>query len=146
MNAGAAATRSVPSVCLAPTLERDAILAARYYGADGVCLGPALAAPALAELAGHVRSTRMLPLGVVETPDDAPVVVAAGLRAVVVRAATVAEVVALAAALPRNLALVADVAALDEAGLRALAGHVDAALLPADLHSKAAALVAELEP
>src|SRR5262245_41379835 len=38
MQAAARATRTVPSLCLLPIADHEGALAARYHGADGVCV------------------------------------------------------------------------------------------------------------
>src|SRR6187402_594295 len=44
MQLAARATKTVPSLCLFPATDRQHLLAARYFGADGACIDAALPA------------------------------------------------------------------------------------------------------
>jgi hypothetical protein len=148
MQLGARATKTVPSLCLSPIDGREGALAARYHGADGVCIDGRLPAEAWDRLAKGARTTRMLALALAEDADGTQAAVKAGARAILLRAATAEAARQAAAALPRGVTVVAEVAGADAAGIRALAGHVDAAVVPAAVHRSPdfAALVAEVDP
>ena len=158
MTDGARATKTVPSLSLAPIATREDIQRARFFGADGVCIDVALPPTEWDALAKIARGMRMLPLGLVRTTADVELAAKAGPRALVLRAETAAAVLALALQIPRSVTLVADVAteengarvasAADAAALRALAGKVDSAVVPPSVHAAAGFedLVAEVDP
>ena len=158
MTDGARATKTVPSLSLAPVATREDIQRARFFGADGVCIDVALPPTEWDALAKIARGMRMLPLGLVRTTADVELAAKAGPRALVLRAETAAAVLALALQIPRSVTLVADVAteengarvvsAADAAALRALAGKVDSAVVPPSVHAAAGFedLVAEVDP
>ena len=158
MTDGARATKTVPSLSLAPVATREDIQRARFFGADGVCIDVALPPTEWDALAKIARGMRMLPLGLVRTTADVELAAKAGPRALVLRAETAAAVLALALQIPRSVTLVADVAteengarvasAADAAALRALAGKVDSAVAPPSVHAAAGFedLVAEVDP
>ena len=148
MLAGATATKTVPSLCLAPCGSREALQAARHFGADGVCIDASLPLDDWDRLAKLARSMRMLPLALAT---DRPAVEAAGkagAKAILIRAATAEAVVEAAAAAPKGTTVVGWVEPLDEAAVRALAKHVDAAVVTPQVHASAgfAALVSEVDP
>lgn len=158
MTDGARATRTVPSLCLGAIATREDCQRARFHGADGVCIEASLPATEWDGLAKIARGMRMLPLALARTEADVELATKAGARAIVLRAGTAAEVLALAAKAPRNVTLVADVAlqegaarsgsAADADALRALAGKVDSAVVPPPVHTSAgfADLVGEVDP
>jgi hypothetical protein len=148
MLAAARATRTVPMLCLAPSGERDAFLAARQGGADGVCIDARLPLDAWDRLAQVARSMRMLPIALATDEASVEAAVKSGARAVLVRAPGAAEVIALAGKVPRKLTLVGHVEHADADAVRALAGHVDAAVVPPGVYAAAgfAELVAEVDP
>jgi DNA-binding NarL/FixJ family response regulator len=158
MTAAARATKTVPSLCLAAVRSREDCQLARLHGADGVVIDVALPPAEWDGLAKVARGMRMLPLALARSEADVELAMKAGARAVVLRAATADEVLALAQKAPRNVTLVSDLAAPDgdargdssaDAGaIRALAGKVDSAVVPAAVHASAgfADLVAEVDP
>jgi len=158
MTDGARATKTVPSLCLAAVATREDCQRARFFGADGVCIDVALPPAEWDALAKVARGMRMLPLALVRSDADGELAMKAGARALVLRADTVAAVIALAQKAPRSVTLVADVAreeegarvasSVDAAALRALVGVVDSAVVPAAVHAAAdfGDLVAELDP
>lgn len=148
MQLGARATKTVPSLCLARVADRDGALAARYWGADGVCVDAALPLDAWDRLAKGARTMRMLPLALAETEAAVQAGVQAGARALLLRFPSVEALLAAAAAVPRSVTLVAEVASADAAALRSLLGHVDAAIVPPAVHTSPAfaGLVAEVDP
>ncbi|MEP7119506.1 MAG: hypothetical protein ABJE95_01295 [Byssovorax sp.] len=148
MALAARATKTVPMLLLPAAGDRDAFLAARYFGADGVCIDAALALEEWDKLAKNARMTRMLPLALATDDASIDAAVKSGARAILVRAASADAAIALAAKAPRTITLVAEIAGGDGDALRALRGHVDAAVVPASIHRAAgfAALVAELDP
>lgn len=158
MTAGARATRTVPSLCLAAVVTREDCLRARFHGADGVCIAASLPPAEWDNLAKIARGMRMLPLALASTEAEVEAAMKAGARAVVLRAATADDVLSLARKAQRNVTLVADVAAIDgaaraasaadPAALRALAGKVDSAVVPSSVHASDgfAELVAEVDP
>lgn len=147
----AQATKTVPSLCLLAADDRQALLAARQYGADGVCIDASLPLDAWDHLAKVARTMRMLSIAL--ACDEAGLVAAvkAGARAILLRAGSAEAVLALAARAPRGVTLVGHVDHVERAdadALRALAGKVDAAVVAPALHAAAdfAALVAEVDP
>ena len=148
MQLAARATKTVPMLLLPAAGDRDAFLAARYFGADGVAVDAALPLDEWDKLAKNARMTRMLPLALAIDEASIDAAVKSGARAILVRAASSEAAIALAAKAPRSITLVAEIAGADGDALRALRGHVDAAVVPASIHQAAgfAALVAELDP
>jgi hypothetical protein len=153
MQLGARSTKTVPTLCLLAAGSRDALLAARYYGADGVCIDAALPPDEWEKLAKIARTMRMLPLALASSAGTMQAAMQAGARALLVRAPSAAEVVTLADGVARSLILVGHVTdAADQAAgasaLRELAGHVDAAVVPQSVHVAPgfAGLVSELDP
>jgi hypothetical protein len=148
MQLAARATKTVPSLCLSRVVDRDGALVARFHGADGVCVDALQPLDEWDRLAKGARTMRMLPLALAESAEGAQGAIAAGARAVLVRGATVEEVLATAASLPKTLTLVAEVLSANAAALRRLVGHVDAAIVPPSVHASPdfPALVAELDP
>jgi hypothetical protein len=147
MHAAAAATKTVPVLCLAPASDRDACLSARFFGADGVCVDIAQPPEEWDRLAKTVRTMRMLPLALAKDAAGAEAAVKAGARAVLVRAA-VGDVITIAKLLPRSMTVVADVAGHDREALRELLGEVDAAIVPPSVHATPgfAEFVVEVDP
>ena len=90
MALAARATKTVPMLLLPAAGDRDAFLAARYYGADGVCVDASLPLDEWDKLARNARMTRMLPLAL--ACDEASV--EAAVKSAMVRSAR--RVVALA--------------------------------------------------
>ncbi|MBK8254366.1 MAG: hypothetical protein IPK82_17070 [Polyangiaceae bacterium] len=158
MRRAAEATKTVPSLSLSAVASREDCQAARFYGADGVCIQTGLSAADWDALAKVARGMRMLPLALVRTEADLEAAMKAGARAVVISAPTAAEVLALSQKAPKSATLVADLAyyegllrtrsAADADGLRALVGKVDSAVVPPSVHSDAsfADLVQEVDP
>lgn len=148
MALAARATKTVPSLCLLAASERAHFLAARLQGADGVCIDAAMPLDEWDRLAKTARTMRMLPLALARDAAGLEAAAKAGARAILLRAATAAEVLDLAARAPRGVTLVGHVEGADAAVIRALAGKVDAAVVPASVHAGAAfaELVAEVDP
>jgi len=148
MQLGASATKTVPSLCLAPAQDRDACLRARFHGADGVCIDAAMPLDEWDKIAKHARSMRMLPMALVADAAGADAAVKAGARAVVIRAASSEAALEIAKTLPRALTVVAEIADADAGALRALLGGVDAAVVPGAVHAAPgfADLIAEVDP
>jgi len=149
----ARATRTVPSLCLDALRggegnERQALLAARQHGADGVCIDAGLPLDAWDRLAKVARSMRMLPLASAADAAGVEAAVKAGARAILLRAGSAGAVLELAARAPRGVTLVGQVEGADADAIRALAGKVDAAVVPPSVHAAAgfAELVAEVDP
>lgn len=92
--------------------------------------------------------TRMLPLALACDEASVEAAVKSGARVILVRAPSAEAVIALAEKAPRSITVVAEIAGADGDALRALRGHVDAAVVPASVHQAPdfAALVAELDP
>lgn len=145
MAAAAAATRSPAMLALAMASERDACLRSRFFGADGVCLAPG---PAWSELADAVAATRMVAVARVTSVAEAQRAAELGARVVVLSADEPASIAEAARLLPRNVTLVAWLAAPSADTLRALLGVADAAIVPASQHRAAdfADLLRELDP
>lgn len=148
MQLAARATKTVPMLCLPAAGDRDAFLAARFHGADGVCIDAALPLDDWDKLAKSARTTRMLPLALASDEASLDAAVKSGARAILVRASSAEAAIALAGKAPRTITVVAEIASADGDTLRALKGHVDAAVVPASVHQDPgfAALVAELDP
>lgn len=144
----ARATKTVPTLCIGAHEQREHLLAARQHGADGVVIDGALPLADWDRLAKVARSMRMLPLALARDAAGLDSAVKTGARAVLLRAGSAAEVVALAGAAPRSVTLIGFVENADADALRALAGKVDAAVVPPALHRSAAFadLVAEVDP
>jgi indole-3-glycerol phosphate synthase len=145
----ARATKTVPSLCLGAAGDRQALLAARQYGADGVVVDARLPMDEWDRLAKIARTMRMLPLALVVDAPSLEAAVKAGARAILLHAGSSAEVVELAAKSPRTgVTLVGYVSDGGPDAVRALAGKVDAAVVPASVHSAAgfAELVADVDP
>jgi hypothetical protein len=143
----ARATKTVPALCFGAAADRDALLAARQFGADGVCIDARLPLDTWDKLAKITRTMRMVPLALAVDAQSLRAAIDAGARAVLL-SASVAEIVELAGVAPRTLTLVAHVEGADAAMLRALAGKVDAAIAPPSVHqtSSFAQLVADVDP
>jgi indole-3-glycerol phosphate synthase len=148
MQLGARATKTVPSLSLLPVTDRNGCLRARYFGADGVCIDARMPADEWEKLAKGARTMRMLPLAYATDAESAQAAVKAGARAVLVKAGSADEIIAIAADLPRNITLLAEVTGGDEGALRRLARVADAAVVPPSVHTGAgfAGLVGELDP
>lgn len=147
----AQAAKTVPSLCLLAAGDRQLLLAARQYGADGVCIDAGLPLDAWDQLAKIARTMRMLPVALAGDEKGLEAAVKTGARAILLRAAAPAEVLDLAARAPRGVTLIGHVHHVERAdadALRALAGKVDAAVVPPSLHAAPdfAALVAEVDP
>ena len=148
MALAARATKTVPSLCLLAATDRTHFLAARQLGADGVCIDALLPLEEWDRLAKTARTMRMLPLALARDAAGVEAAVKTGARAILLRAATAAEVLDLAARAPAGVTLVGHVEEADAAAIRALAGKVDAAVVPPGVHADRAfaELVAEVDP
>jgi hypothetical protein len=148
MALAARATRTVPALLLGAAADRETLLLARQSGADGVCLDARLGLEAWDKLAKIARSMRMAPVALAVDATSLAAAVEAGARAVVLRVGTAAEAVDLAAKAPRGLTLVGAVDGADADVIRALAGKVDAAIVPPSVHAAPgfAKLVADVDP
>jgi hypothetical protein len=148
MALAARATKTVPTLCLGSAGERAHSLAARQHGADGVCIDALLPLDDWDRLAKTARTMRMLPLALASDAAGVEGAVKAGARAVLIRASSAEIVVDLAGRAPKGLTLVGLVDNADADAIRALAGKVDAAVVPPSVHAaKAFAdLVAEVDP
>jgi hypothetical protein len=144
----ARATKTVPSLALDPAYDREAILAARQHGADGVCIDARLSIDDWDKLAKIARTTRMLPLALAVDEASAEAAYECGARAVVLHAPTAPDVLALAQKAPRALTLLAWVADADADAIRTLAGKVDAAVVLRAVHGSSyfARLVSDVDP
>jgi hypothetical protein len=145
MAAAAAATRSPAMLALALATDVDACHRSRFFGADGVCLAPS---SPWSELADAAKATRMVPIARVSSVAEAQQAAALGARAVVLLADEPTLFADAARVLPRNVTLVAWLAAPTAETLRVLLGVADAAIVPAALHRAAdfADLLRELDP
>jgi indole-3-glycerol phosphate synthase len=147
----AGATKTVPSLCLDAAGDRQAVLAARQHGADGVVVDARLPLDEWDRLAKIARSMRMLAVALAVDAASVEAAAKAGARAILLRAGTADAVLELAAKAPRGVTLVGHVEtegpdAAD--AVRALAGKVDAAVVSPAVHATAgfAELVAEVDP
>jgi hypothetical protein len=148
MAEAARATKTVPTLFLGAAGEREHFLAARQHGADGVCIDAALPLDAWDRLAKQARTMRMLPMALATDAASVEGGVKAGARALLIRAASAEAIVELAALAPRSMTLVGFVEGGDADAIRALAGKVDAAVVPRGVHASPAfaELVAEVDP
>ncbi len=148
LGAAARATKTVPSLCLGAAADRQALLAARHHGADGVIIDARLPLDAWDNLAKIARTMRMVPIALAVDAPSLDAAVKTGARAVLVQAASAADAIALTAKVPRAVTVVVHVEDADADAIRALSGKVDAALVPPAVHtSKAfAELVADVDP
>lgn len=148
MALAARATKTVPTLCLDPATTREHFLAARQYGADGVAIDATLPLAEWDKLAKIARTMRMLPLALAKDAAGVEGAVKAGARAVLIRAASADEVVTLAGGAPRSVTVIGLVEGADADAIRALAGKVDAAVVPPSVHGSPdfADLVAEVDP
>lgn len=148
MEAGARATKTVPTLCLSSIGDREGALAARFHGADGVCVDALLPIDDWDRIAKGARTMRMLPIALATGAEGVAAALKVGARAILIRGASAEEIRAAAAGIPRNLTIVAEVVDADAATLRALVGHVDAAVVPLSLHAAPGfeALVSEIDP
>src|SRR5262249_29346860 len=124
----ARSTKTVPSLALGPAGSRETLLAARQHGADRVVLDARLPLAQWDRLAKIARSMRMLPVALAVDGPSLEAAVKAGARAVLIQAASAADLVALAAQAPRTVTLVGHVEGGDADALRAQKGKVDAAV------------------
>lgn len=148
MQAAARATKTVPSLCLAAVGDREGALEARFHGADGVCVDALLPLEDWDRVAKGARTMRMLSLALASGEEGAAAAVKAGARAILLRGASAEEILAITGKIPRSMTVVAEVVGADGAALRALVGHVDAAIVPHSVHAGTGfeALVAEVDP
>lgn len=148
MAAVARATKTVPALCLDPASEKAHILAARQFGSDGVAIDGALPLDDWDRVAKIARSMRMLPIALARDPAGMDGSLKAGAKAILIRAASAAAVLDMAARAPRSLTLIGMVDDGDAAAVRALAGKVDAAVVPPQIHTSREFrdLVAEVDP
>jgi hypothetical protein len=148
MTLAARATKTVPMLSLAPAADREHFLAARQHGADGVCIDAALPLDAWDRLAKSARTTRMAPIALAIDAAGLDGAIKSGAKAVLIRAASAAELLALAAGAPRSMIVVGHVEGADADAIRALAGKVDAAVVPPSVHASPSfsELVAEVDP
>lgn len=148
MQLAARTIKTVPSLCMLPVCDRDGCLHARYFGADAVCIDALFPADEWDRLAKTARTMRMVPVAVAADQAGAAAAVKAGARAVLLRSAEPEVIVAAARTVPRTATVVAEVVGADLDALRAVRGHVDAALVPAGIHCAAdfADFVADVDP
>jgi hypothetical protein len=144
----ARATKTVPSLCLGASGAREGLLAARQHGADGVSIDARLPLDEWDRLAKIARTMRMLPIALAVDAASLDAAVKAGARAILLQATSAADVVELAGRAPRGVTLVGHVEGADADALRALAGKVDAAVVPPAVHTARgfAELVADVDP
>ena len=142
------ATKTVPSLCLGAAGDREALLAARQNGADGVVLDARLPLDAWDRLAKIARTMRMLPVALAVDGPSMEAAIKTGARAILVQAGTAGEVLDLAARGPRSATIVGHVEGADADAVRALVGKVDAAVVPPAVHTAPgfAELVADVDP
>lgn len=144
----ARATKTVPSLCLGAAGDRETLLAARQHGADAVCIDAGLPLDTWDGLAKIARTMRMVPLALAVDQASLDAAVKTGARAILLTAPSAAQVVELAARVPRQITLVAHLEAADADAVRLLAGKVDAAVIPPSIHTAKgfAELVADVDP
>ncbi|GAC1351960.1 MAG: hypothetical protein NVS3B20_19540 [Polyangiales bacterium] len=142
------AAPSLPLLLLKPIVTESDALAARAMLADAVIVDPSLAAAAQEDLSKRARSTRMAALPLVIDEGSAKRAIDAAARAVIVQAATLEEVLRLAAHFPTSTRVIANVLATEAATVRLLLGCVDAAIVDVDVHASTdfESLQAEVDP
>lgn len=155
---GAGAIKNVPVLCLSPVTSREDCQRARFYGADGVCIDISMPADEWDALAKVARAMRMLAVALVRTKEQVDEALKAGARALLLRAGSVEEAIAMAGKASRNQTLVVDIAGEEGGGrvesiltaemVKALVGKVDSALIPTAIHADKGfeALVQEVDP
>ena len=148
MALAARATKTIPSLVLGAAPDREALLATRRYGGDGACVDARLPLADWDRLAQVTRGMRMVPLALASDAAGFEAALKTGAKGIVLAAPTAAEVIELAAQGPRNVILVGFVAGADADAVRALAGKVNAAVVPPSVHAAPdfADLVAEVDP
>ena len=148
MQLGARATKTVPSLCLMPADDKDLMLRARWFGADGVCIDASKPDAEWDRLAKTARTMRMLPIALASSAAAVDAAAKAGARAVLFRSASPDAILAASKTVPKGITLIAEVLGADGAALRSLVGHVDAAVVPAAIHRSPdfAELAAEMDP
>ena len=124
-----AAAGSTPLLSLARIETEDDALLARSVGADAVLID----AGRFEALNKAARSTRMVALAAATDATSAGLA-ANTAKAIYLRVAAVELVAPIVAKLPKGLRVLAHVPAIDETGLRALRGVVDAAIVEQDMH------------
>jgi hypothetical protein len=125
----ATSSSSTPSLCFAVAPDADGCQRARFFGADGVCIPSA----SWADLSKTAQSMRMMAIGHAVDAEGAVAAQQVGARAIVIEAA-LEVVLAASKRLPSPTILIARLADADPETIRALSGHVDAAIVPADVH------------
>jgi indole-3-glycerol phosphate synthase len=153
------ATR-LPMLSLRLLRSRDEALAARAFGADAVIVDPTTAEDERKRIADSARSVRMMVLSLTTTREEVAREVQKGARAVVAKGPSVASIKEQLAGSPRLLVVAwlsseeagpAESSSLGrnpEDDLRALNGHVDAAIVGVELYGATGfeRLVSELYP
>src|SRR5262245_20453046 len=86
MQLAARATKTAPMLCLRPAKEREDFLAARFYGADGVCIDADTTLDGWDKLAKGARTTRMLPLALARDAAGVEAAVKAGAKVLLIEA------------------------------------------------------------
>ena len=142
----ARSTLETPTLSLSAATTPEDCQRARFYGADGVCI-EAGDDHAWTTLSQTVRSMRMMPLCIVRSADALSQAEAWGVRAVLIHTADAAAALKSAANASRTTVVVVAIADASGNDLRALQGHVDAAVVPPSLHRAEgfASLLAELD-
>jgi hypothetical protein len=141
-------TKTVPSIVLGAAAGREALLATRQHGGDGACIDARLPLAEWDRLAQVARSMRMAPLALASDAAGFEAALKTGAKGIVIAAASAAAVIELAAMGPRSVILVGFVEGADADAVRALAGKVNAAVVPPSVHMARdfADLVAEVDP
>ena len=148
MQLGARASKTVPSLCLMPIEDKDGNLAARYWGADGVCIGIDQPEGEWDRLAKGARTMRMLPIASARDAEGFEAAVKAGARAILVRVASAEAFIEATKNAPRNVTIVAEIEGADADALRALVGKADAVIVPHAIHLSTGfeSFVSEVDP
>jgi hypothetical protein len=133
MRAVSAAVGSIPILSLTPIATDTDALAARGHGADAVIIPIGTDAGSWDEIAKQARTTRMAALAGITDQASAELCAKTSAKGVYVRASSVAEVSSIMRMLG-SVRVVAHVPSIDEKGLRALRGFVDAAIVESDLY------------
>jgi DNA-binding NarL/FixJ family response regulator len=131
----ARSTSAIPTLCTASMQASEDCQRARFFGADGVVI-QAQDATHFEHLRKTAQSMRMMAIAEVTDAETATRLIEAGTRALFLRAESFEQLDALVEQAQGAAVLIAEGArTADE--LRALSGRVDAAIVPAAIHTGA---------
>lgn len=148
MAAVSAAIGTTPLILLAPIGDDEAALVARASGADAVIVDARFDGAAWDAIAKGARATRMAVLSMATDHDSAKRAASTAAKGAYLKLYGVEPIASVSASLAAPLRVLAHVTGIDEAGLRAMRGVVDAAIVESDLYlsTSFATLKDELDP